>query len=253
MAEAAKHCTQHEAPDPKVDPCWKVKKKTPGIKKHFKTTLDKHASNDTIQWFVDKKFANMSTTYNQWADLLWKDLGMHLCVVDSQGVTRQYSTRYWGLKKYNDGWVGFYPSTYKVQQSTDESGGTTEVQVVDLEQLANIPNLKKAEKVYFAGKCYNMVIFQPRRPGDNSMGWRFLGESASEKESIYVRKGKEGYVIINFAMNTNTQRQHYGSRNNAWGWMHDYVEGLFFTVDGEYEDGAFMEEYEDLNGDKWED
>jgi len=246
MAEA-QYCTQHESPDPKQDPCWKQKKKKRGIEKKFKDEKNKHKVDATVQWFVGQKWGNIKTAHNQWAGKMWQDLAIHMCLVDSAVGTRQYSTRYWGLKKFNDAWIGFYPSTYEVSVSTDEDGGTTKVQIKDMDELAKIPSLKKAEKFWFAGKCYNMTIYQQRVDGDVSKGWRFMGECASEKEAIYVRNFKNGYIILNFAMNTNTTRQHYGSRNNVWGFLHSYVEELFFQVDGDYgEPGACCEEFEDL-------
>jgi len=194
----------------------------------------------------------ISAQWNQWSAAMWKDMALHLCIVDltapAAQQTKQYSVRYWGLKKYNEGWVGLYPSTYEIEKTTGEDGSTTKVKIVDLEQLAGIPKLAKAEPFWFAGRCYNKIQFA-KRDKNNDFGWRCYGEDKKNCEGLYVRKGKQGYVIINYAMNTHQTRQNYGSGPAIWNLFHKYVEDMFFK-DSEENYGGFMDEYEEAE-DEW--
>lgn len=215
---------------------------------------DKHKTDQTMNWFRNTaKWANTTAANPQLAQFIWRDLAMHFCMLDTTAgatmeavKTKQYCTRYWGLDKYGCG-KGFYPSRYTVQVAVDEAGTMADKKINDMDELAKIPSLKKAEKMYFAGKQYKMVNFQ-LRDKKNDYGWRFLGTCAADKESLYVRKGKQGYIILNFAMNGHPYRQDYGSGQATWGSMHKYVEDIFYKVDGEYEEGAFCEDYEDADG-----
>lgn len=250
MAEATH---MHEAHDPQLDPTWKLKKKPKKIENYLKETTEAHLADATVQWYINSKFNGVTYQYNQWSAKIWKDLALHLCILDTQNpeapFCRNYSVRYWGLKKFDPTWIGFYASNYKVKKLIDEAGNTEDVQINDYDELKKIPTLKKGSNIYFAGRQYKMVNYQAR-DAKKDFGFRFMAEDKSNNEGLYVRKGSQGYVIINYATNNHTTRQNYGSGNAVWGRLHQFVEKCFYkSLDGEYGDG-FCAEYEDAE-DEW--
>lgn len=225
-------------------------KKNMRMLKKFLLPEDEDPHNETIQWYLNRGFAALSTEYNQLSDdIFWGKLGLHLCVLDASNFgTRQYSSKgYAGLAKYNPAWIGFYPSTYTVQVTIDEEGNKADKQIADTQQLTNARNLKKAEKFYFAGNLYKTVKVELKHETNDAKGWMLLAEDKESNEGIYIRKTKQAYIIINFALQTNkTGRTIYGSSGNIAVVLGNWCKKVLMDQDA---DNPYLDVSDDDNDD----
>lgn len=182
-------------------------KSTKKAAKDFEKKIAEHKTDQTIQWFLGLKLAGTSTKYNQWADRMWSDLAVHFCILDSSFTIKQYSTTYSHLTKINAGWKGFYPSQYNVKVLIDEDGNMGDKKIVDTDELAKVPQLKRGGTFYFAN-----IKYKVSKMSANLDNWELLAEDTKDtKEGIFIRKTGDAYLLFNFALQTHTTRQFYGS------------------------------------------
>lgn len=184
-------------------------KKTSKALKLLKSMPSRHAADQTIQWYMNNTMAGTSTTYNNWSKKLFDEMDIHFCLLDAQGGCKQYSTDYKGLTKFNAAWVGFYPSTYTVQEVIDEAGTTQDKTITDMEELKNFPSMRKGATFYFAGVKYKVSNVDVTRGQGNYIG--FAEDKNETQEMLVIRASKGGWAIFNIGMVGNKKRQNYGS------------------------------------------
>lgn len=193
------------------------KKKKVSAKKaadNFKAALAGIKNDQTAAWFLDNGWVGFTTQYNQFADNVMLAQDLYLCVVDtSNQQIRQYTTQsYQDLTKYNSAWVGFYPSAYEVEITLDEAGNKGKKPVNDWDELKNMPNLNRGEKMYFAGRQYNLVKADIKAGNAATMGWQACAEDKRTSQTgIYVRSIGSIVWIFNYALNSHKTRTNHGS------------------------------------------
>lgn len=223
--------------------------------KKLKATLATHdpedgAANATVKWYLDNGYGQMTTTYNQYAASVMDPLDLYVCVLDTNFTARNYSTTYKRLTAFNPAWVGLYPSTYQWEVKLDMEGNTDTITIKDVEQLQKIPSLKPAEKFWFAGVQYNASKVQLKNESDLSWGYDFIAEDKKKtQEGIYIRKVLDAYFIVNYALNTNKERQTYGSSGNVCEVLRNYVKKTFLNED--YGESTFWQENENCDVTDW--
>merc|ERR1719192_2030670 len=165
----------------------------------MKSMADDHWEDATVKWYIQQTLAGVSTQYNQWADFYWTNkqctMNWHFCLLDAGFNVLQYSTKYTELQKYNEAWVGFYPSTYEIQKVVDEAGTTEAQKIVDTDELNRLCDLNPGSSFYFAGLNYKTGKVD-KRTADN---WKAFGLCKENNEMLVVRKFKTGWVIFQLA------------------------------------------------------
>jgi hypothetical protein len=202
-------------------------KKTKGALKGLKTMHTRHAADQTVQWYMNNGMANTSTTYNNWSKKLFDEMDIHFCLLDAGGNCKQYSQDYKGLTKFNPSWVGFYPSTYTVQEVIDEAGTTQDKTITDMEELKNFPTMRKGATFYFAGVKYKVSNVDKTRGQGNYIG--FAEDKNDAQEMIVIRASKGGWAIFNIGMVGNKKRQNYGSGVAINECIRDYGKSVLFS------------------------
>jgi len=216
--------------------------------KKLKLELAKHApgadeQDQTMAWYLSQSNTQMCTHYNTYAELMAQRHNLHVCVLgatkDANGTypIKNYSVYYNRLKKFNEAWVGFYPSVYPWEVVLDMDGNTDNITIKDTEQLDNIPNLNTAEKFWFAGIQYKTTKVDLKHPSNASWGFDFIAEDKkTTQEGIYIRKTADVYFIVNYALNSNKVRQDFGSAAALCGVLRSYFKTTFLNED---EDDTF--------------
>jgi len=210
----------------------KKKRSAKQLGKDLKVGLAAFGELPKPQWCIQQKVAGTTTTHNCLSEEYWESYKFNFCLVDSNLVTKQYSTKYNRLTQIHASWVGFYPSTYEVEQVVDEAGNTNKVTITDTDELNKIPTLKGGNKFYFANLKYTVVQTQLKRGGAG--GYLLLGESAKEKEGIFIRKTGDAWFIYNFALTGHPDRQVWGSARAMMGVFMSHVKSTYLDEDDPY-------------------
>lgn len=200
----------------------------------------------TIDWYIDNSLAKLNTQYNNLAnDVFWKTYNLHLCIIDTAGNVKQYSTYYDRLTKFNPSWVGFYPSVYTVSETIDMEGNTQDKTIKDMDELKELRNKKKADKFYFAGLKYNLSDIKLKHPTNDDWGWEAFGNCKEAMECIYIRKTKNHYTIVNYGLQGTKTRQDYGSESTVANGLSKFIKKNLLDEDA---DSMYFEEVEDAIG-----
>lgn len=221
--------------------------------KMLKARIADLEADQTFQWYLNQGFQNLSVQYNQLADdVMLKQLHMHLCILEKSNdplwpKTKSYSKNY--AKLPGDA-KGFYPSTYTIQKKIDIDGNTEPVEIVDMNVLNEAHKLKTGNDFWFCNVKYKVTLVTLKDSGVPEHGWELRAESKEHKEAIHVRSTHKVYIILNYAMEGNTERQVYGSGRSVSSTIgQKLIAELLMNAD--HDNGEYIDDHADAQTTQW--
>jgi len=220
-------------------------------KKHLEKLSDLNEGEymETLNWFIAQGFGAVSTQYNQIADaIMWQKFNIHFALLDVHGNAKQYSQYYTGLTKFDPNFIGFYPGTYNVEYNVDMET-TAQKTIVDFDEIRTLRNKKGGQTFYYGGHKYTITKVIAKHDSDDTWGWQAWAKCTPVKEGIYVRKTQEAYLIFNYGLEGNKERQFYGSDVFMKECLSKFIKKILLNED-DY-DNSFLTEPEDAQNDEF--
>jgi len=222
--------------------------------KLLKARIAELEEDPTFVWYLNNEWSRLTVKYNQLSDdIFFKKLHMHTCFLQKNPenadwpTTKNYSKYYMKLPNNQP---GFYPSTYDTEQVVDMDGNKAIVQVVDMKYLNNGHSMKTGESFWFCNVRYKVskVTLKPSNKPEH--GWELRAEARQEKEALHVRSTQDAFLVFNYALDGNEERQCYGSARSVSSTLgQKLISEIFMNPDADK--GEFVADHPDAASTQW--